>query len=260
MDLGLSGKTILITGGSRGIGKATSLCLAREGANIAICARGNDTLQNALGELRTVSSKVWGQTADVTSKADVEAFVSEVASHFGGIDGVVCNVGGTVGDATLEASDEDWMATLDLNLMHSVRTIRAALPHLKERETSSVVMVSSISGWKPGPKAQYGSSKAAEIFLASSLALELAPHSVRVNTVSPGSIYFEGGGWARFEREDIEGYNRFLEVDLPEKRLGSDDEVADVITFMLSSRSRWINGANIPVDGAQGRPTGRWYE
>ena len=120
-------------------------------------------------------------------------------------------------------------------------------------------MVSSISGWKPGPTAQYGAAKAAENFLASSLAWELAPHQIRVNTVAPGSIMFPEGGWDRYQRNDPEGFAQFLDRDLPEKRLGTDQEVADVITFLVSDRARWVNGAMVPVDGAQARPTARWF-
>lgn len=259
MNLGLTGKVALVTGGSRGIGRATALALARERCNVAICARSESTLNEALDELRANAPKAWGIVADVTKSEDVERFVTGAAENLGGIDALVCNVGGTLGGATLEATDEEWMATLDLNLLHSVRTIRAALPYLKQREHSSVVMVSSVSGWKPGPKAQYGASKAAEIFLASSLAWELAPHHIRVNAVSPGSIMFPGGGWDRFNQQNPESFAHFLENELPENRLGTDEEVADVITFLLSKRSRWVNGANIPVDGAQGRPTARWF-
>ena len=260
MELGLSGKMALVTGGSRGIGRATALTLAGEGCNVAICARGQDTLDAALKELSEVSPNAWGTTADVTNREDAERFVSEAAANLGGVDILVCNVGGSFGGAILEATDEDWMATFDLNLFHSVRTIRAAVPLMKERGGGSVVMVSSISGWKPGPGAQYGAAKASEIFLASSLALELAPFGIRVNTVSPGSIMFPGGGWDRYQQSNPEGMARFLEVDLPEHRLGTDQEVADVIAFLSSDRARWINGANIPVDGAQARPTARWYE
>ena len=260
MDLGLSGKSALVTGGSRGIGRATALTLAREGCRVAICARGQDTLGATLGELNAISSNAWGTTADVTDREDVERLVSETSANLGGLDIVVCNVGGSSGGGILEATDEDWMATLDLNLFHSVRTIRAAVPLMKERGGGSVVMVSSISGWKPGPGAQYGTAKAAEIFLSSSLALELAPFGIRVNTVSPGSIMFPGGGWDRYQKSDPEGMARFLDVDLPEHRLGSDQEIADVIAFVSSDRARWINGANIPVDGAQARPTARWYD
>ena len=260
MDLGLANKNVLVTGGSRGIGRATALHLAAEGSDVAICSRGEETLNSILDELRAITSTAWGTTADVTKAADVEAFVSGAAEHLGGIDALVCNVGGSQGGASLEATDEDWMATLDVNLMHSVRTIRAAVPHMKGKDHASIVIVSSISGWKPSPGAQYGAAKAAEIFLSSSLVWDLAGDNVRVNTVCPGSIYFPGGGWADYERDDPEGYANFLANELPSGRLGSDSEVAEVITFLCSVRSRWINGAMIPVDGGQGRPTGQWFE
>ena len=259
MDLELSGKVALVTGGSRGIGRATALTLAREGCGVAICARGGDTLEATMAELRTVSSNVWGVTADVTNASDVERFVSAAAGALGRIDIVVCNVGGSFGGSSLEASDEDWMSTLDINLLHSVRTIRAALPHMKESGGGSVAIVSSISGWKPGPGAQYGAAKAAEIFLASSLAWELAPHGIRINTVCPGSIMFDRGGWDRYQQSNPDSFAAFLKRDLPEGRLGTDQEVADVIAFVVSERARWVNGALIPVDGAQGRPTARWF-
>ena len=260
MDLGLSGKVALVTGGSRGIGRATALALAREQCYVGICARSGAAIEAVLDELRADAPKAWGTVADVTKASDVQGFVNAAAENLGGIDALVCNVGGTLGGASLKATDEEWMATLDMNLMHAVRTIRAALPYLKQREHSSVVIVSSVSGWKPGPKAQYGAAKAAEIFLASSLAWELAPHHIRVNAVSPGSIMFPGGGWDRFNRENPESFARFLQNELPENRLGTDEEVANVITFLLSERSRWVNGAMIPVDGAQGRPTARWFD
>lgn len=260
MELDLAGKAALVTGGSRGIGRATALTLAREGCRVAICARGEESLNRTLAELAAISSPHWGCVADVTQAKEVERFVAGAAEQLNGVDALICNVGGTAGGASLDATDEEWFTTFDLNLLHVVRTIRAALPYLKQRDQSRVVIVSSISGWKPGPKAQYGSAKAAEIFLASSLAWELSPHRISVNTVCPGSIYFPGSGWAAFEHENPEGYTQFLERELPEKRLGTDQEVADVIAFLVSERARWINGAMIPVDGAQGRPTGRWFE
>ena len=212
-----------------------------------------------MAELRAVSSNVWGATADVTDASEGERFVSRAASALGRIDIVVCNVGGSFGGASLEASDEEWMNTLDINLLHSVRTIRAALPHMKKSGRGSVAIVSPLPRWKPGPGAQYGAAKASEIFLASSLAWELAPHRIRVNTVCPGSIMFEKGGWDRYQQNKPESFAAFLERDLPEGRLGTDQEVADVISFVVSERARWVNGALIPVDGAQGRPGAQWF-
>lgn len=259
MDLGLDGKAAIVTGGSRGIGRATALGLAAEGCGVAICGRGSENIDRALVDLRQVSNRAWGQVADVTSSEDVNSFVDGAVRELGGIDALVCNVGGFSGGETLDATDEDWMATLDMNLMHAVRTIRATVPHMKSRDHASIVIVSSISGWKPGPRAQYGAAKAAEIFLASSLAWDLAADRIRVNTICPGSIYFPTSGWADYERDDPEGYARFLKNELPEGRLGTDVEVAEVITFLCSERSRWINGAMVPVDGGQSRPSGRWF-
>ena len=241
MDLGLDGKVAIVTGGSRGIGRATALGLAAEGCGVAICGRGSDDIDLAMTDLRKVSDSAWGQVADVTSAAEVNAFVDGAVRELGGIDALVCNVGGFSGGETLDATDEEWMATLDVNLMHAVRTIRASVPHMKGRDHASIVIVSSISGWKPGPRAQYGAAKAAEIFLASSLAWDLAADHIRVNTVCPGSIYFPTSGWADYESNDPEGYARFLKYELPEGRLGTDVEVAEVITFLCSERSRSVS-------------------
>ena len=118
-----------------------------------------------------------------------------------------------------------------------------------------MVTIASISGWKPGPRAQYGAAKAGEIFLAGALAWELAPERIRVNTVSPGSTLFPGGGWERFRDANPKRFAEFERREFPWGRLGRAEEIADVVAFVLSERASWINGANIPVDGAQGRPT-----
>ena len=254
MNLDLEGKVALVTGGSRGIGRSVALTLAAEGCKLALCARGAEVLKQTLGEVRAVGVEAIGRVADVRSREAVEAFVEAAVAEFGTIDIVVNNVGGAAGGANLlETDDEDWMETFDLNLFHAVRMTRAALPHLQQGG-GAVVIVSSISGWKPGPKSQYGAAKAAENFLAGALALELAASGVRVNSVAPGSIFFPGGGWEDFKEEQPAEFARFEARELPAGRLGRPEEVADVVAFLVSERANWVNGAMIPVDGAQGRP------
>jgi 3-oxoacyl-[acyl-carrier protein] reductase len=221
---------------------------------VGICGRSADTLEATLSELRAQGLAAHGVVADVTSPGEVERFVDESAAVLGGADLVVANVGGSSGQELLASTPEDWARTFDLNLFHAVRAIRAAVPHMQQRGGGSIVSIASISGWKPGPRAQYGAAKAGEIFLAGALAWELAPLRIRVNTVSPGSIMFPGGGWERFRAEQGERFAEFERREFPWGRLGSPEEVADVVVFLLSERATWINGANIAVDGAQGRP------
>jgi len=255
LDLGLDGKVGLVTGGSRGIGRAIALRLAAEGVTVAICGRTEETLESALTEIRATGAQAHGVVADVTCPGEVERFVDESATALGRADLLVANVGGSSGRGLLESTPEDWAKTFDLNLFHAVRAIRAAVPHMQRRGGGSAVSISSISGWKPGPTAQYGAAKAGEIFLAGALAWELAASRIRVNTVSPGSIMFGGGGWDRFRAREPERFAEFERREFPWGRLGTPEEIADVVVFVLSERATWINGANIAVDGAQGRPS-----
>jgi len=255
VDLGLTRKVGLVTGGSRGIGRSIALRLAAEGVRVSICGRTPETIDRTLAELRALGVAAHGVVADVTCSGEVERFVDESATALGGVDLLVANVGGSAGQELLASTPEDWARTFELNLFHAVRAIRAAVPHMQRRGGGSVVSIASISGWKPGPKAQYGATKAGEIFLAGALAWELAPMHVRVNTVSPGSIMFPGGGWERFRAEQGERFAEFERREFPWGRLGTPEEVANVVVFLLSERASWINGTNIAVDGAQGRPS-----
>jgi 3-oxoacyl-[acyl-carrier protein] reductase len=197
MDLHLGGKVALITGGSRGIGRAITSRLSAEGCRVGICGRDSDALAQATVDLHLAGSDIFSVTADVTSPGEVERFVDAAAEYFGGVDLLVANVGGTVGGDLLDSTPEDWAQTFELNVGHAVRAIRTAVPHLKKNAGGSVVIVSSISASKPSPRAQYGAAKAAEIYLASAFARELAPFNIRVNAVSPLSILFpEAAGTA----------------------------------------------------------------
>jgi len=255
MDLDLHGRIALVTGGTRGIGRAIALALAAEGCDVAVCARTTADVEQMVEALRETGVRAAGTAIDATAVGGVERFVADSAEQLGGVDLLVANVGATVGGRLLDSTPEDWTATFELNVFHAARALRAAAPHMQAREGGAAVFVASISGWKPAPKAQYGAAKAAEIYLAGALARELGEHSIRVNTVSPGSILFPGGGWETYREREPDAFAAFQQREFPAHRLGSPEEVADVVTFLLSDRARWINGAHIPVDGAQGRPT-----
>ncbi|MFE2374136.1 SDR family NAD(P)-dependent oxidoreductase [Streptomyces sp. NPDC059398] len=246
---GLSGRSILVTGGSRGLGYAIARLLAAEGASLAICGRDPGTLDQVSSELdRDFGAPVVTGCVDVLAHGELEDFTRRAGSELGGLDGLVANIGGKRGGGVLDSTREDWQDTWELNGGHAVRTVRAALGCL--RPGSSVVMVASISGWKPRFPAQYGAAKASEIYLAGALCQELAPYGVRVNTVSPGSILLPGKSWDRLSRRDPETYAAYAERN-PSGRLLEADEVARVIGFLLSPAAGAVNGAHIPVDGGQ---------
>jgi 3-oxoacyl-[acyl-carrier protein] reductase len=252
VDLGLAGKTAFITGGSAGIGLAVASALIAEGASVAVCGR--DPARLAEAAERT---GVLGIEADVTDPDRLRDAVDEAARRLGGLDMLVANAGGSRGGGLLDSTPEDWAATYALNVLHAAHAVRCAVPHFDRRGGGSVVIVSSITGWKPGPTSSYASAKAAEIHLAPTLAQELADHGVRVNALSPGSTYVEDGGWGEFGRRYPERLAAFAREDFPARRLVALDEVADAACFLLSPRAGGINGANLAVDGAQDHPSAR---
>lgn len=255
MDLRLKDKVVLITGGTRGIGHAIAKRLAEEGAHVGVCGRTKDTLDAAVQALSSLGVKVHGAQVDVLAAGGVEQFVDDAAKALGRVDGVVANVGGTFGGNFLETSAEDWVKTLEVNLVHAARLIRSAAPHLEASGGGSALIIASISGHRVGPRSQYGASKAAEIAMAKSLGRELASKKIRVNTLSPGSIMFEGGSWARRAKELPEKIGEFVKREFPWGRMGTLDEVADVAAFLLSPRASWVSGTDVIVDGAQNTPS-----
>ena len=255
MDLHLHGRRALVTGGTRGLGRAIVERLVQEGCAVALCARSADVVARTVDELRSAGASVVGSAVDVTDDAALVAFVDDAARELGGLDLLVANAGGASGGPGLiDACADDWRATMDLNVVHALVAVQAALPHLAASDDASVVVVSSISGTRPQPRPQYAAAKAAEIALAASLARELGPQGIRVNTVSPGSVMFEGGSWAARRDADPQAFEAFVRRELPFGRLGTPAEIADVTAFLLSSRASWISGTDVVVDGAQNAP------
>jgi 3-oxoacyl-[acyl-carrier protein] reductase len=254
MDLQLKDKVALVTGGSKGIGLRTALCFAQEGCHVAIVARGAEDLEAAAAQIRAHGVQVAAIQVDVGQPEDAAGAINACVDQLGGLDILVNNVGGNVGAHTLmESTNEEWLATFDLNVHVAVRMTRLAVPHMRGRSGAAVVHISSISGWTEqlAGSGQYGSSKSALIFLTEIMALELAPAGIRVNAVSPGSIIWQGGSWDKARQNQPEAFAAYQRDGFPMGRLGHPEEVADVIVFLASGRSNWINGRNVPVDGLE---------
>ena len=249
MDLGLKGKVAVVTGGSRGIGRSICLGLAAEGCDVAFCARGEETLRATEAELRAKGVRVYAAPVDVMKAGEVEAFVDATARELGRLDVLVNNAGGS------RPADDDtaWEESVNLNLLSAVRATRAALPHMRAAGAGSVIHIASIYGRESGGPATYNATKAAMIGHSKTLALQLAPEGIRVNTVAPGSISFPGGGWYRRTQQDPEGMAAFVKQNIASGRFGAPEEVADAVVFLASERARWITGACLNVDGGQSR-------
>jgi len=252
MDLGLAGKVAIVTGSSRGIGRGIAGRLVEEGASVVLCARGADDLDAAVRGIKGQGRAI-GIVADVATPEGAAAIVTAAVEQLGGLDIVVNNVGGSGAKGFDEMDADDLQAVLGKNLFPALIVSRAALPVLSERGGGVIAMIASIWGREGGGGPSYNVAKAAEISLAKAMARDLAPSGVRVFSVAPGSTLFAGGSWERRLRDDPDGMAGFVARELPWGRLGTVDEVADVVTFLVSPRASWVVGACVTVDGGQSR-------
>jgi len=253
MELGLDDKVAVVTGASRGIGRAIALALAGERARVVMCARHAGDLDAAVAEAGQRGGAARGVIADVTTPQGVATLIDAATGAYGGIDIVVNNVGGS-GGRDFDATDEgDLQAVLDRNLFPALRVSRAALPHLRARGGGVIALVASIYGRESGGGPSYNVAKAAEISLAKAMARDLARDNVRVVSVAPGSVLFAGGGWERRQKADPAGIAAFVTREIPFGRFGRPEEIGDVVAFLCSPRASWITGACVPIDGGQSR-------
>ena len=246
MDLKLKGLKAIVTGGTKGIGRAIAETLAGEGADVAICARNAGEVSEAVSALAAKGVKASGKVVDVADGPALSAWVQEVGADFGGLDIVVANV------SALAIPDEEvnWNRTFQTDLMGTVRLVNAAMPFLEKSKAGAIVTISSVSGreidFAAGP---YGTFKAALIHYTQGLAFQLAGKGIRANTVSPGNTYFEGGVWHRIKEGNTALYDMALGLN-PTGRMGTPQEMANAVTFLASPAASFITGTNLVVDGA----------
>ncbi|HYF63988.1 MAG TPA: SDR family oxidoreductase [Herpetosiphonaceae bacterium] len=245
MDLELRGKSAIVTGGSKGIGRSIALGLAREGANVAICARGEAALRATERELGELGVKTLAVACDIADHLALDSFLEAARERFGGIDILVNNA-----SALAMADDEEaWQASLNIDLLASVRASRKVVPWMAAAG-GAIIHISSGSGLEAGSPPAYAAAKAALISHSKTLAVALAPQKIRVNALALGSIDFPGGFWDNVKHNVPAAYEGIV-ATIPWGRMGTPEEVADAAVFLASARASWITGVCLSVDGGQ---------
>ena len=247
MDLGLKGKKAIVTGGTRGIGRAIADLLVEEGCDLAVCARTEAGVSEAVAAFKARGAEAAGEAFDVADADAVAAFVDRMAGALGGLDIFVANISGAMGGGNDPAS---WRKAVEVDILSTVRGCEAAIPHLEKSGAGAIVVIGTVSAVEvSGARRPYSAVKAALIPYVKNLARDLAPKNVRANLVSPGSIYFKGGVWNMVETNMPEVFKATLSRN-PMGRMGKPEEVAAAAVFLASPRASFVTGANLICDGA----------
>jgi 3-oxoacyl-[acyl-carrier protein] reductase len=253
MDLKLKGRKAIISGASKGIGRAIAMALADEGCHVAVCARNEGEVKAAVSALKKKSVNATGTALDVRDKAALEAWIKKSAEALGGIDIAIANVSAI----DLGSSEDAWKNEFEIDMMHTVRMVEAALPWMEKSDAGAILVTSSVAGvefdWTfPDfdiSMPAYGTFKAALIHYASRMARMLAAKHIRINALSPGHTYHEGGGWQKVEQNMPDLFKAAL-ATIPWGRMATAEEVANAAVFLVSPQASYITGVNLVVDGA----------
>jgi len=256
MDLGLKGKFALVTGGSHGIGRSIALALAAEGCNVAIIARGKPNIEQVVGEIEARGVRALGIAADLVDREELARSFQEGVTQFGGLHIVVNNIGGggRWGSEDPEKTPESvWREVLDKNLFSALRLTMKALPLMRRQRWGRVVTVTSVYAAEAGGRPWFNIAKVSQTVLMKNLArmAKFARSGITFNSVAPGAIMIPDTGWEAEKKRDEMQFAKYVDTNFPMGRLGTPEEVADVVTFLCSERASLVNGASILVDGGE---------
>jgi len=258
MNLGLEGKNVVVTGGTHGIGLAIALGLADQGCNLAVCSRTQERVNSTLKKLKSKKVKLIGGVVDVLSHKDISKFCNHVFKQWNTVDILINNVGGGGRwgkDSVSETPESTWGEVYDKNVGAAIRFSLLVIPGMQDKKWGRIVTISSIVSREADGRPWYIVSKGAEVSLMKSLAVrkELTRNGITFNTVSPGAVMIPNTGWEDEEKQNPKGFLEFLDAQFPLGRMGTPQEVANVVIFLCSEKASLVNGANIVVDGGQSK-------